>query len=628
MKNYLAFNNLQKDDLKDKYLYNGMAKSIISAQNVKIKDNKKDVITYIKPLGLPSNKLVSIMILIDNNAIKDMLSPLINKDSYTYIMNAKGEMISNYSSKDVITENIPRDKNQGYYYTSKDNKKLLVTYTKSELNNWVYVTMQPETNIFGYIKDFEKSNYLILFLVLIIGIVISYCFSLYETKPIVSLTSYIYENMKRNRGNNVDDFQYIHNSFEQLYEDTTNMQQKLSEQKPLVVQAFLERLIKGKFISESEIKAYSNYIQVQLDSPYYVVIVMNIVTYYDKFTHEILKELDQKKVIIKEIINNISDININLYDMDENKIAMLWCLSSNDQNFVRKYLTIIKDKISKQILIDDNVNVAFYIGEMCSNLLEITNSYEQAKTLIKYYKPEKDYIWYDKKDPNLLDKFYYYPYEIEERLKNAMMLGEEQVVRKILNDLYRKNFENENLSKHFLNLFLFDLIGTYLKFLEENKIYNSSIDDIINNWNNYSDIIIHQKIVKMFFESCRIIKEGKIEQLQNIIEKVTYYIKENYSNADLSLKLLSSKFNLSTAYLCQIFKEETKENFSGYLENIRMDKARVLLTQSKLPIKYIAIEIGNNTSNTFCRAFKRINGISATEYRDKFKKDINISSAD
>ncbi|MGV2806295.1 helix-turn-helix domain-containing protein, partial [Clostridium perfringens] len=48
---------------------------------------------------------------------------------------------------------------------------------------------------------------------------------------------------------------------------------------------------------------------------------------------------------------------------------------------------------------------------------------------------------------------------------------------------------------------------------------------------------------------------------------------------------------------------------------LRMDEAKRELASSDRPVSDIAASVGYLSLNTFSRAFKRVNGISATEYR-------------
>jgi AraC-like DNA-binding protein len=84
----------------------------------------------------------------------------------------------------------------------------------------------------------------------------------------------------------------------------------------------------------------------------------------------------------------------------------------------------------------------------------------------------------------------------------------------------------------------------------------------------------------------------------------------------LSLKKISEVFNISESYFSYLFKAETKQNFSEYLELIRMNQAMILLKTTDLNVSDMYLELGYNNANSFRRAFKKVHGVSPKTIRD------------
>ena len=99
------------------------------------------------------------------------------------------------------------------------------------------------------------------------------------------------------------------------------------------------------------------------------------------------------------------------------------------------------------------------------------------------------------------------------------------------------------------------------------------------------------------------------------VEKAKDYIKENYAK-DVSLDEVSRMVDISPYYFSKIFKEETGENFIEYLTNIRIEKAKKLLTESDMSMKEICASVGYADPNYFSRTFKKNVGVTPTEYKD------------
>ena len=100
-----------------------------------------------------------------------------------------------------------------------------------------------------------------------------------------------------------------------------------------------------------------------------------------------------------------------------------------------------------------------------------------------------------------------------------------------------------------------------------------------------------------------------------LVKNITDYLDEMYMDQSITLTKLADRFHLSEAYLSWLFKEVSGENFSAYLERVRMKNAHVLLTETTLSIDEIAKRTGYNSSDTFRKAFKRFHGITPLAYR-------------
>lgn len=98
------------------------------------------------------------------------------------------------------------------------------------------------------------------------------------------------------------------------------------------------------------------------------------------------------------------------------------------------------------------------------------------------------------------------------------------------------------------------------------------------------------------------------------VKLILSYINENYMK-ELSIKQLSQKFNINSIYLGQLFKSETRELFTNYINKIRVDKAKELLLKTNKNAMEISEIVGYPNANYFYRIFKKITGKSPSEFR-------------
>lgn len=92
------------------------------------------------------------------------------------------------------------------------------------------------------------------------------------------------------------------------------------------------------------------------------------------------------------------------------------------------------------------------------------------------------------------------------------------------------------------------------------------------------------------------------------------YIEENYSDSELNIFRLAAMCNISEIYFRRLFTLHFKIPPKQYLLNIRINKAKQLLSEGALKINVIARQCGFSGQYHFCRIFKEKTGLTPTEF--------------
>jgi two-component system response regulator YesN len=138
-------------------------------------------------------------------------------------------------------------------------------------------------------------------------------------------------------------------------------------------------------------------------------------------------------------------------------------------------------------------------------------------------------------------------------------------------------------------------------------VYNTKKNSDLKNW-----------FVSKFGEACRNMSTKKEEHENQLVVRADNYIQENFRK-DLSLDEVSRQLDLSPYYFSKLFKEETGSNFVEYVTNLRMERAKKLLSEEDRSMKEICMEVGYSDPNYFSRIFKKNTGVTPTEYRERGK---------
>ncbi|MDO4293573.1 MAG: AraC family transcriptional regulator [Eubacteriales bacterium] len=97
------------------------------------------------------------------------------------------------------------------------------------------------------------------------------------------------------------------------------------------------------------------------------------------------------------------------------------------------------------------------------------------------------------------------------------------------------------------------------------------------------------------------------------------YIKTNISQ-DITVDGIAAQFGYSAKYISHRFNQISGVPLKRFILNQKIDAANFMLTDTNKTIAQIAQELGFSNGQNFTRIYKRISGLSPSEYRNAFKK--------
>ena len=100
----------------------------------------------------------------------------------------------------------------------------------------------------------------------------------------------------------------------------------------------------------------------------------------------------------------------------------------------------------------------------------------------------------------------------------------------------------------------------------------------------------------------------------NFVELAKEYIEEHYYE-DLSLLEVAEKIGITSSYLSMLFSQKAGETFIDYLNKVRMEHACTYLRQNFFKTYEIAYKVGFHDEKYFSRVFRRVVGMTPSEYK-------------
>ncbi len=119
---------------------------------------------------------------------------------------------------------------------------------------------------------------------------------------------------------------------------------------------------------------------------------------------------------------------------------------------------------------------------------------------------------------------------------------------------------------------------------------------------------------------CTKIGEEREKSKTAFTHLVCRFIQENIGSQELYAKMVATRFGISETTLQKIIRTASGKTFFDYVEDLRLEKAHGLLTESSMMINAIAEACGFSSSNSFYKAFKRRYGQPPGTFRKVLDK--------
>ena len=180
-----------------------------------------------------------------------------------------------------------------------------------------------------------------------------------------------------------------------------------------------------------------------------------------------------------------------------------------------------------------------------------------------------------------------------------------------------------------LNRFL-ALKRPYVLFKDPDEIYRSLKTLVLelDNERSIQDPMVYLLFSQLLIQLSRMIidkdenNQYDLSQQTNVyVKQAVDYLHQNYDR-DIQIKDVAIAVSLHSGYLHRIFKQQMKCTILDYLTRLRIQKAKMLLKETEIPVIEITHYVGVNSRQYFSMLFKKYTGQTPNEYRKLVKKSI------
>lgn len=211
--------------------------------------------------------------------------------------------------------------------------------------------------------------------------------------------------------------------------------------------------------------------------------------------------------------------------------------------------------------------------------------------------------------------------EDEEALKEAVAMNKNLAAQKKLDEIFRTYFENGAYTRKAVRQFGNVLLRLVLRALQDAQIdpqeafgQNVHIVDEIECYETLDEIRMFVKNV--YSRAVRVLEGRQGSNYRHTVRDSIEYVKAHYAES-IQVSDVAAAVYVTPNYFSKIFKQETGENFTEWLNKFRIEKAKALILQQQGEKVYeIAAKVGFHDYKYFAFIFKKYTGYTPGTFKE------------
>jgi len=371
-------------------------------------------------------------------------------------------------------------------------------------------------------------------------------------------------------------------------------------------------------IEKEELLDKAAFLNIDLGCKNYAVILLKV---FNKNAHDKLpldSTVEKRYELENIILKKFRDIGNPLLFKDLDGDYAL-CISDFNQEQYEIICNKILPSCIRNIQSYTNMSTFIAVGSIETSYQSVNTSYSSAKKLLDYrlVMPMKMIVTHletynnASTSLNLLQLDY-------NALKNYILLKNIDQITLWIDGLFQEISEKE-----YIDLLMLQNLVLEILFFAISTI--KSIDSTMNVLNDYPNLYMNVLKLGSFNDFSVWLKATLADIIDvmiitnkknsSLIGSISAYIQENY-NKNINLDTIAAEFDKNPAYIGQLFKKEFGQSFTNYINGIRIERAKELLTnQPNLTTMEISAIVGYYNTNYFYTVFKKLTGETPSDFK-------------
>ncbi|GMQ57010.1 response regulator transcription factor [Vallitalea sediminicola] len=380
----------------------------------------------------------------------------------------------------------------------------------------------------------------------------------------------------------------------------TALQNRVEAIKPIVENDTVYSIISG--CNDKELNKLLGFFEVNLNSAFCMAVIGKTIS----------------DIMVTRIRNSFLSIGIKSIGAQINNMIIFFipCSKGDEKKYINEVAMYVKNTLD----CSNMRNLMIGTGNLHCTSIGLKDSYIEAVEALRTAETlEKNYIHYNNIDKNIVtNKIDINDWSIQfyDSICKGNVKSTIKMVDTFLGELSSVYQENETSLKDkvyqlmvLLDKNLMDIIGN----IKVSYELTSILEEITEL--SHAKELRYWMIIRMQNYIVKINDNKNITSSKTIVLEAIDFINNNYAE-NITLDYVAEKLKISPYYLSKILKKHTNKNYTDIVAETRINKAKEMLSNNQYNIKEITYKTGFNTQNYFSKIFRKIVGVTPTEYKN------------
>lgn len=523
----------------------------------------------------------------DANAEHDPIYLVDNRGSIRSVQNLV-ELPTNNDVARALSD-LKTNEQASYSVSSFNGVKSLLTFTTRDQFGWSYVRVSPYQQIIAEAQQIGVLTIQIASIILVIGLLLSWLLSKYLYAPINKIKVRM-ENLETEWRNS-------------SYTIRQNSLQKLLQIQGFDPEQQLEKLRRVG-------------IQFDFTQPYYLICLR--IDQFEQLKMQGHGDVLTYKFAIMNIATEVCSKHFQVEALDlEDDCLLMFLNVPEEASITAEQLQLILKEVQIACREYLRLGLTIAVTPLSSDPHQLYGLYKQAReaSLHRFFAGREAII----EAQQFEQKAYNFPIGKEKRLIEALKTGKSDEAKQWFDEIMA---ETCHYPLHTAQLTVKHLTATLenmLAEIERNGSLQLGFDSklVIPRFELYETL---EELASDFYQLFDMItsrlSEKRSGKQEEMLRKINEIIEEQYADPALSLNYIADELNMSSYHISRVYRQQHQTTIVDVINQVRMEHAKQMLIDSETSVAEIANKTGYTSSSYFHRIFKKLYGVTPSEYRN------------